>query len=155
MRATIERGWKMRKTKVRRIEVLERVKANKEKHVAEYREAFVTYQEEMKDLVTQRKKDIEVALNAALGKVLVANVDKDKPVYMPHMGHLLSFTELAPPVSHEKDYEQVIQMLQMEVEDTVDLESDQFACFVMDDWDWKEEFRNTTEFYNSRKMSKG
>jgi hypothetical protein len=44
------------------------------------------------------------------------------------------------PEDHTKDYDQVIEMLKMSVDEELEIESDQFACYVMDDWDWKEDF---------------
>ena len=35
---------------------------------------------------------------------------------------------------HEKDYNQMINMLQMSVDEELELDSEDFAKFVMDDW---------------------
>jgi len=54
---------------------------------------------------------------------------------------------LALPQSYEKAYDQIIKMLEMSSDEIIKLSSDEFACFVMDDWDWKESFKNTTMSY--------
>lgn len=56
---------------------------------------------------------------------------------------------LAVPKNHAKDYDQVIKMVEMSVDDTLKLRADEFACYVMDDWEWKPDFEATKSIYNS------
>jgi transketolase len=131
MQATIERGWGMRKVEVKRDEVLKRIEDNLQKHVAEYKEAVTGYkQESLKRLDELRKK---VNDNLPEGSQMV-----------PLLLHL------EMPVSHEDDYKQVIEMLKMSVQDTVTLESDEFACYVMDHWKWKQAFTATNNRYTGK-----
>lgn len=50
-----------------------------------------------------------------------------------------------PPEDHTKDYDRVLAMLSMSVDDTVELSADSFSQYVLDDWDWKDSwtFANT------------
>jgi hypothetical protein len=149
VRATNQRGWAMRKTKVRRLEVLEKIRANRARHVADYREAFDQYKIEVERTAQQLRRKLDDHLSELIKRVTAANIkDGPVPVSLP----LLTFN-LPVPESHERDYDQAIMMLEMEVEDTVELESDQFACFVMDDWDWKDDFVVTANTYKSMSMS--
>lgn len=56
--------------------------------------------------------------------------------------------DLQVPQNHAKDYDQVIAMLEMCVDDELSIRSDEFACYVMDDWDWKEDFLHTNKRYS-------
>lgn len=47
---------------------------------------------------------------------------------------------LSVPVNYEKAYDQIIRMMEMSVDTEIVLTASQFACFVMDDWEWKEEW---------------
>ena len=147
MRATQERGWKMRKVTVKKTELLEKVTVNYKQHVKDYEEAFEGYKTEADQLMKNKFKAISEAFSQLSDKVKNSKVATDKPVPLYVPANLLQFAELRPPVSHAKDYEQIIQMLQMSTDETITLESDEFACYVMDDWEWKQDFLNVTSQY--------
>lgn len=48
---------------------------------------------------------------------------------------------------HTGDYDRVIMMAHMSVEDTITLSEDEFAMYVMDQWRWKQDFADTTLCY--------
>lgn len=43
-----------------------------------------------------------------------------------------------PPEDHTKDYDRVILMLAMNIEEEISLSADDFSHYAMDDWQWKE-----------------
>lgn len=147
MRATQERGWKMKKVTVRKIELLEKVQANYRKHKEDFAAACRGYAEDARNLLNQRSEEIAAAIKNASERVARGGLEP-APVVIP--AALFDFRELRVPVTHEKDYEQVIQMLQMSTDDTITLEADEFACYVMDDWSWKREFQQVTSFYKGK-----
>lgn len=53
------------------------------------------------------------------------------------------------PEDHTKDYDRVIQMLEMEVNEEIELDERSFACYVMDDWDWRRDFISNATSYGS------
>src|SRR6185295_867061 len=55
------------------------------------------------------------------------------------------------PQSHEKAYDQIIRMMEMSVDEEITLTCSQFACFVMDDWDWKEQWSASNATYLGKK----
>lgn len=66
-------------------------------------------------------------------------------------GHAFNIyaTELAnKPKNHAEAYERAIGLLRMSQEDTVVLTEQDFAKYVQDDWEWKEEFRTTSNSYS-------
>lgn len=131
MQATIERGWGMRKVEVKRDEVLKRIEDNLQKHVADYKEAVVGYKQESLKLLDELRKKVN------------DNLPDNSPMVPLYLA-------LDLPVSHENDYKQVIEMLKMSVQDTVTLESDEFACYVMDQWKWKQAFTATNSRYTGK-----
>jgi hypothetical protein len=137
MRAVLERGMKMRKVKVKRDELLERVKTNRENHIAEYEEAVIGYKEKAK-----------LEIEKAMGR-LAKRVDEleEGEVLILSSVHF----NLEVPRNHEKDYDQVIQMLEMSVDDELEIMTDEFACYVMDDWTWKEDFVNVSNQYKAKR----
>ena len=44
---------------------------------------------------------------------------------------------LPEPQDHTEDYDSVIAMLEMSVEDIIELDADSFQRYVLDKWSWK------------------
>lgn len=51
------------------------------------------------------------------------------------------------PEDHTVDYEAVLDMIDMEVSQTITLTASEFRQYVRDDWGWKKEFLATTSNY--------
>ena len=51
------------------------------------------------------------------------------------------------PSDHTKDYEVVIGLLLLSTSAEVELEADEYRRFVMDDWDWKQEWTTSNTKY--------
>ncbi len=47
---------------------------------------------------------------------------------------------LIEPVDQTGDYDRAIRMLEMSIDDSVKLAEDDFQCYVMDEWRWKQQF---------------
>jgi ABC-type oligopeptide transport system substrate-binding subunit len=54
---------------------------------------------------------------------------------------------LSEPRDQTRDYDRLIRALQMDTREEIELTQQEFACYVMDDWQWKETFRATTSQY--------
>lgn len=123
----------MREVTVQKKELLEKVIANREVHIREYQEACDGYR------------------TKALTKIDEVFGDLKKKIEDLKDGQTIALMSVSfgldVPVSHEKDYDQVIQMLKMSTEETIKLSSDEFACYVMDDWDWKQTFITSNARY--------
>jgi hypothetical protein len=57
--------------------------------------------------------------------------------------------DLRPPVSHEREYDTVIEMLTLHTGGTIDLSADEVRMFVQDQWDWTEAFLATSSAYSA------
>lgn len=135
----------MKKVTVRKDELLATVKANHAAHVKAFGEAFAGYRVEAGELLEKKLGEATAAFKALADDVRSA----EKPVPLAVNVQVIHFN-LKVPVSHAKDYEQVIRMLEMSTDETVTLESDEFACYVMDDWGWKQEFLGMAETYSKK-----
>lgn len=136
MRAALERGWEMRKVKVNKDELLVALKENREKHIREYQESVDGY----KDMAIEE-------INRAMNR-LKQRVEELRAGEVMRL-HAVGF-DLEVPKNHQKDYDQVIKMVEMSVENELELSSDEFACYVMDDWEWKPDFERTSMSYNKK-----
>lgn len=54
---------------------------------------------------------------------------------------------LVEPQDHTGDYDRIITMLEMSVNDTIELTQQEFAQYVMDQWGWMQEFKTSASFY--------
>lgn len=118
----------MNAIKMKRIELLDIVRANKLTHTAQFDEAVDDY----KTLVLQVSTG-----NLKLAKT--ADVNEFKKM------------RRAPdaPVSYEDSYKRAIRMLELSVEDIIEVEEDVFNQLVLDEWSWKRGFTASSMSYKS------
>jgi hypothetical protein len=102
----------MNTVKVKREELLTKVRANRDAH----RTLFLKAQEGYRKLVIEE-----------LDRML-----KDAKEGL----RIQRSVTLTEPSNHAKDYDRVITMLEMSVDDTVTLDAHDFDRYVMDNWDW-------------------
>jgi hypothetical protein len=43
-----------------------------------------------------------------------------------------------PPEDHTKDYDRVLKMIDMSVDNEIELDQNDFSRYVLDEWEWKE-----------------
>ena len=55
--------------------------------------------------------------------------------------------DLPAPIDQTKEYDQAIAMFEMSIDDNVVLDQSMFACYVLDDWSWKDQFTRITNSY--------
>jgi len=115
----------MKQVTLDRDELLEKLKANREKHYAIFQEAFIGYRK-----LAIKKLD-EALADAKAGKKIQL------------------YIELVEPVNQTEDYDRVIAMLEMSLEDEVVLTQTEFAQYVLDQWHWKEQFKLSNSLYTT------
>lgn len=65
-------------------------------------------------------------------------------------GHAFSgYLSLPEPEDHTEDYDRVLEMATLSVDELVELSEDEFSMYVMDQWNWTNAFTSTTERYTS------
>ena len=127
----------MRDVKVKRDELLVKVRDNRVKHVAEYEEAVSGYKQAAVEAIDRAMEQLKGRVkNLRAGEVLALDA---------------VMFNLAVPRNHAKDYDQVIMMLEMSVDEHLTIKSDEFACYVMDDWAWKQDFLQVSNTYTNKK----
>lgn len=115
----------MERVTVRKGELLTALRENREAHRAIFEEACDGYQAE--------------AIRLLEGHLERIKSGKRVTVYV----------QLPEPVDHTKDYDRVIRMVEMSVDNEVELEAQDFASYVMDDWRWKAAFLTTNSAYSA------
>lgn len=116
----------MKTVRVNKDELRGIIDRNRQGHKAQYEKAFAGYQKECME-------------------ILQANLESLRS----DRGHIVRFME-HPPSDHTVDYERVLAMLDLEVERTVELTEREFAQYVQDDWDWKEQWMSSNTKYTNK-----
>lgn len=111
--------------RVRKHELIEKLRENKEAH----RDVFLAAQEGYKArAVEELEKALERARNGTATQVYI---------HLPF------------PEDHTKDYEHVIAMVEMSVDDLFELTQEEFSRYVLDDWAWKAGFTQVASSYTA------
>ena len=100
-------------------DLLTKVRANREQHVALYAEAKDNY------LATVRE---------GLEKTL-AKLDAGEYSVTDYIAYTYS-----PPKNYTEVYDHAIAIFELDTRETILLDQKQFTSFVMDKWDWKNDF---------------
>ena len=107
----------MKTVRVNKKELLEILCENRKKHKEQYKESIKAFRVKAADL-----------LNKELQKIIAGKKFE-------------TYFDLQKPISHEKDYDLVIKMVEMSVDDILELEQSEFNQLVNDEWTWKSSFR--------------
>jgi len=119
------RGQGLDSIKVRRIELLNILTDNKRIHIEEFNEAY------------------EGFIRTSILELLSALKQARKRNIPPYL-------KFDKPVSHEEEYETVIGMLDMSVDEELYITKDQYKAYVQDNWTWKNAFNITNSKYLSK-----
>lgn len=115
---------RMNYVKVKKGDLLEKLKANRQKHEQEYKEALQGFQETVVESLTTKA----VELKAKPPK-------EDVQVF------------LQAPQEYLEQYDQAIAMLEWSTQDEVELNGQEFAQYVLDKWSWKDQFAMSNTGY--------
>jgi hypothetical protein len=107
-------------------ELLERMRANRDRHRQAFEEALEGYRAQM-------VAELETMLgDAKAGRRIRRAV------------------QLPEPRDHTRDYDRVILMLELAETERITLSEQEFSCFVLDEWGWREDFLSTGARYSPR-----
>lgn len=116
----------MRTVNIQRAEFVEKVAANRDAHRAVFEKALDGYQRRLVRELERRVADVKAG----------RRIDR--------------YISLPEPSDHTEDYDRILTMAEMSVDEVIELGADDFARFVMDQWDWKQDFTETATYYDNR-----
>jgi hypothetical protein len=111
------------KTTVNVTDLIDKVQANRDNHRAEWEKAWTAYEAVMREWFESQLKRL------AKGK---------------------SFDRIPPhpvPEDHTSDYDQLLGMLRMNTETTMELDWANYQQFVEDEWGWSRSTQTTNSYY--------
>lgn len=113
----------MRTITVRREDFIQAVARNREGHRAAFDQAVEGYR---RRLIAELERRLR-------------HVAQGRPVDQ--------YLGLPEPEDHTDDYDRVLAMARMSVDDELELSEHEFGMYVMDQWEWKHAFAETTTMY--------
>lgn len=128
-----DRGWEDREVTILKNDLLVVLRENRQNHIDDYKLACAGYRKAALAKIEEVTNDLKAKING---------LQEGQTIAVMGVSFGLPF-----PQSHEKAYNQIIRMLEMSVDERFVLTSGQFACFVMDDWDWKQEWGASNSSY--------
>lgn len=121
----------MNEVTVKKVELIEIISKNRDNHRGEF-------------------------LNAQEGFKATIVEELEKRLEMARQGKKINqYLSLPEPQDHTKEYDTVLSMLKMSVDDNVVIAYSDYAKYVLDDWSWKEAFASTASLYNNKRFTPG
>jgi len=62
------------------------------------------------------------------------------------------YLRLPVPTDNTNDYDRVLKMMELDTRDEINLNEEEFAQYVLDDWSWKREWIATASNYTSNAL---
>lgn len=123
--------------------VVKTLKENRAEHEKIYKEAVEGYRKAFEEAVDKTGKLLEAKLAE------LENEDTPSP-------HLKKqpLSELRVPKNQLKEYDTVLEMLDLTADDTIVLDQDQYNCYMKDNWYWMNEFLVANSTYSDTAMAK-
>ena len=130
----------------------EKLAENRAAHLKEYNEAVEGYLEAARAKLEDQHKKAQVELQKAYDRTTeeLKRYDPEKAQDTIVFCGSIQFKLIAPR-NYVDAYDQAIEMMEWETREKVELNTTEFRCFVMNKWDWMQEFKTVSEMYNSKR----
>ena len=112
--------------KVKKSELLAKLKHNRAEHREIFEEASAAFRKEVIKVLDQRLED------ARAGKRIRLRID------------------LTQPMDQTAEYDQAIAMCDMSVDDDIELSHEYFRCYILDKWHWRDQFIASNAGYSAK-----
>lgn len=121
----------MEEVRVETDDLIKILKENRKRHEEEYKETFEGY-----------KEDAIMLLEKSLGRAKSAKTIKD----------IRTSLDLMQPECHLEDYDSIIGMLELCLDDSIEVTQQEYRQYVQDKWGWKHGFALMNTRYNKTLM---
>lgn len=140
---------------VNRNKLLETLKINRAKHVANYDDAMRGYKSELLKRIKEGFDDAEKKLKERRRKMIdVVTELSDDDISKQRDTVTLSehiVVDMKVPRSHAKEYDAAIDIAKWDAREILDLSYAEFTCYVRDMWDWKSDFDAVAIRYSQKR----
>lgn len=119
----------MNQVVVEKARLIETIKANRTKHLEAFEEAAMGYRKAVAEMLENFKVQLEQQMATPIE---ICN----------------AFGKLEEPKNYLREYDRILQMLDMSVEDQIILAEHEFQQYVMDEWNWSRGFQGLVRTYS-------
>lgn len=113
-------------------------------------EITVTKSELIEVMKANREKHHQIVLEAQAGFRSKVLARLDEMLALAAKGEKIQLiVGLAMPEDHTDEYDTIIGMLEMSVDDTVELDQSDYQSWVQDKWGWQRSFTATNSAYSA------
>lgn len=113
----------MKDVRIPKAKLITMISSNRDQHRAQYEKAFAGY-----------ARDMQRALEENLA------------AFKRDARHRVFITEI-PPEDHTRDYDVILQMLELSADDIIVLDHQSFRQYVRDEWGWKQQWTVSNSKY--------
>lgn len=143
-----------RTVRVNRVSLLETLKKNRDKHLAEFAAAMTGYKDSAMAKVREAFAGLDTRLRAREADI-VARLESFTAETADEFSDYFVILEqvavnLRKPVSYADAYDAAIDMAAFDTRDELDLSGAEFQCFGRDVWDWTHEFSAVNATYTGK-----
>jgi hypothetical protein len=150
------------------------IRENKKKHISEYEASVKSYEQaklayaqefwaQLSENIGLVKTSLNEKLETVSEAVLNARAEHEKDGGKIDLKDVNAYISLSlqprvqlavkEPVSHEKEYNIAIRSLELTTAEFIYLDQSNFSKYVLDEWDWKQEFSyNNSILYSGASM---
>lgn len=121
--------------------LMEKVLANRELHEETYEKAMIGFRSEAQLALFEKLESLEQFDDDENDEVWDGDIKR---------GRTGLYISIQGPEYHGDDYDRVLEMLRLTDQESISLNEEQFAKYVMDEWEWKESFHISTTAYLNR-----
>lgn len=133
---------------VTRDDLLEAIIENKKTHDEIFASALDGYYVSVRKELENKLRLIPLVQEEFQAALESVNPESGKPVQLEIKNQYALFNLNVPfPVSHEDDYKRAIKMVQLSASHIFKLTASEFAQYVMNEWNWKQQFLATNAQY--------
>jgi hypothetical protein len=122
-------------------DVKAKVQANRDQHEATYREALDNFKQEL----------VAITVNLRAAAEQYRDGDTDWASYEREAREALSLRRPRHFLDH---YDAALSMLELTTAQNITLDTEDYARYILDDWEWKDTFVGTTSNYLGGKFSR-
>jgi hypothetical protein len=115
---------------VNKVELLEALRNNRALHQDEYNSAVEGWWQQVQDWFVEQQETIDMANEDPVA-------EHEPALHCPH----------TKPTEHLKDYDREIKMVEMSLSDEIELKTEEFGRYVMDEWDWSDMWKLSNTRY--------
>lgn len=112
----------------------------------------ISKKELLEALRKNRKAHRDIFLEAQDGYRIEAIKLLDKALENARKGRgIKMYFQLTAPVDQTSDYDRAIKMIEMSIDENIEISETDFACYILDDWSWKQNFLASNTMYLGKK----